>query len=319
MTTQPPKPPRRPIQRGRNVRPPPELMRPLEHPPRHGRPAPPVGSPPHSAPSTRPPSRSAPATGPADGSWEHVASWYDSLLGERGSEFHQAVIVPGLLRLLGLRKSERALDLACGQGAVSLALHAAGAEVLGVDLSQALITKARQRAPQGVRFLVGDARNLSAQESGSFDAAVCVLAAQNIDPIAPMFSECARLLRAGGRAVFIVPHPAFRVPRQSSWQWDEPRKLLYREVDRYLEPLKVPIDMRPFRSPGAQLTWTYHRPMGSYVNGLATAGLWTNALEEWASHKASQPGPKASAENRARKEFPLFLAVRAVKVAALNH
>jgi hypothetical protein len=32
-------------------------------------------------------------------------------------------------------------------------------------------------------------------------------------------------------------------------------------------------------------------------------------LSEWHSHKASQPGPRARAENHARKEFPLFLAM----------
>jgi len=206
------------------------------------------------------------------------------------------------------------LDLACGQGALSLALHQVGAHVLGVDLSQALIAKARQRALRGMRFLVGDARDLGGIEGNTFDAAVCVLSAQNIDPIAPVFAECGRLLRKGGRVVFVVPHPAFRIPRQSSWQWDEPRKLLYREVDRYLEPLKVPIDMRPFRSRGKQVTWTYHRPISAYVNGLAESGLFTNALEEWISHKTSQPGPKAVAENRARVEFPLFLAIRAFRV-----
>ena len=241
-----------------------------------------------------------------------MASWYDSLVGERGSEFHQSVILPGLLRLLDLKQGERVLDIACGQGVVSMALQRAGAAVTGVDLSRALIVSAKERAVPGVRFMVGDVRNMDFLKAGSFDAAVCVLAAQNIDPIEPVFRECVRLLRPGGRAVFVVPHPAFRIPRQSSWQWDENRKLLYREVDRYLEPLKVPIDMRPFLATGTQLTWTYHRPLSAYVNGLAEAGMLTSGLEEWVSHKTSQPGPKASAENRARQEFPLFLAIRAI-------
>lgn len=256
-----------------------------------------------------------PARGEAPaGSWEHVASWYDSLVGERGTDFQRTVILPGLLRLLDLKPRETVFDVACGQGAISLGLAETGVGVTGVDLSPALIARAKERASERVRFLVGDARRLSMLQAGAFDAAVCVLAAQNIDPIEPVFAECGRLLRRGGRAVFVVPHPAFRIPRQSSWQWDEPRKLLYREVDRYLEPLKVPIDMRPFRQPGATLTWTYHRPVGFYVNGLAASGLLTNALEEWTSQRTSQPGPRAAAENRARQEFPLFLAVRVVKV-----
>jgi len=73
--------------------------------------------------------------------------------------------------------------------------------------------------------------------------------------------------------------------------------------------------MRPFKLPDQQVTWTYHRPIQAYVNGLAEAGLWTNALEEWPSPRVSQPGPTARAENRARAEFPLFLALRAVRVS----
>jgi hypothetical protein len=114
--------------------------------------------------------------------------------------------------------------------------------------------------------------------------------------------------------VTVLTHPAFRIPRQSGWGRDEDRKLLFRRVDRYLSPLKIPIDMRPFKLPEQQVTWTYHRPIQTYVNSLAEAGLWTNALEEWPSPRASQPGPTARAENRARGEFPLFLALRAVLV-----
>jgi hypothetical protein len=39
-----------------------------------------------------------------------------------------------------------------------------------------------------------------------------------------------------------------------------------------------------------------------------------DALEEWASLRSSQPGPRAEAENRARREIPLFLALRARRV-----
>jgi SAM-dependent methyltransferase len=223
------------------------------------------------------------------------------------------VVLPGLLRLLQLHAGERVLDLACGQGAVSQGLHRAGADVTGVDLSPALIERARRYAPS-IRFLVGDARHVDGLEDAAFDAVVCVLAAQNIDPIGPLFEEAARLLRPGGRAVFVVPHPAFRIPRQSRWSWHEERGILAREVDRYLTPMHIPIDMRPHRQPGKQTTWTYHRPMEDYVNGLSRAGLWTSAMEEWPSHKTSQPGPRAAAEDRAREDFPLFLALRSVRV-----
>ncbi len=249
-----------------------------------------------------------------DESWEAVASWYDSLATDQGTEYHQSVIIPGVMRLLGIQPDEKVLDLACGQGAVARALHAAGARVTGIDLSPQLVNLARQRSPRGITYLVGDARSLPDLPTGAFDAAICVLALQNIDPVGPVFAEAARLLRPGGRLVSVFLHPAFRIPRQSGWRWNEENKLMVREVNRYLSPLKIPIDVRPFRSPGKQVTWTYHRPLQEYVNGLAGAGLLTDALEEWPSHRESQPGARARAENRARDEFPLFLALRTVRV-----
>ncbi len=250
-------------------------------------------------------------------SWEHVAGWYDSLAAHRGTDFHQGVIIPGVLRLLGLRQGERALDLACGQGVVSRALAKAGAQVTGVDLSPSLVKLARQRSGKGISFLVGDVRDMrEALPAGdAFDAAACVLAVENLDPVEPALAECARLLKPGGRVVIVTVHPAFRIPRQSSWGWDESQQQMFRAVNVYLSPLKIPIDLHPFReTERKQVTWTYHRPIQAYVQGLAQAGLWVNALEEWPSHRVSQPGPRAKAENQARQEFPLFLALRAVKV-----
>jgi hypothetical protein len=46
-----------------------------------------------------------------------------------------------------------------------------------------------------------------------------------------------------------------------------------------------------------------------------SAGFWIDALEEWPSLRTSQPGPRAAAENRARREIPLFLALRARRVS----
>jgi hypothetical protein len=61
-------------------------------------------------------------------------------------------------------------------------------------------------------------------------------------------------------------------------------------------------------------TLTYHRPIQYYVRAMAEAGLLVNAIEEWPSLRQSQPGPRAQAENRARREIPMFLAVRGVRM-----
>ena len=64
---------------------------------------------------------------------------------------------------------------------------------------------------------------------------------------------------------------------------------------------------------GKDYTWTFHKPIEAYVKSLRNAGLLIDAIEEWPSHKTSTSGPRAPAENTARKEIPLFLAIRALK------
>lgn len=248
----------------------------------------------------------------AETSWEHVARWYDSVLGEGGSRYHQEVIIPDALRLLNVKQNDRVLDLACGVGVFCRALHKQGARVTGVDASEELVRLAREKSPRAIHYEVADARHMDRFNTNSLDAISCILAIQNMDPIEAIFSECARLIRPGGHLLLVMTHPCFRVPRQSGWGWDEQRQLLYRRIDHYLTPLKVPIQMHPGSAPHIT-TWTFHRPLSTYVSELTRKGFVVNALEEWPSNRVSKPGPRAKAEDSARREIPLFLALRAVR------
>ena len=58
---------------------------------------------------------------------------------------------------------------------------------------------------------------------------------------------------------------------------------------------------------------SYHRPLQLYMKELAKHGFVLAGLEEWISHRLSEKGPRAKAEDRARKEFPLFLMLNARK------
>jgi len=247
-----------------------------------------------------------------DTDWGGVADWYDQLVGEAGSEYHRHVVIPGTLGLLGVQPGEAAVDIACGQGVLCRALHERGAKVTGIDAAAELIRAARQRGPEEIDYQVGDARDLSFLPANQFTAAACVLATQNIHPIQPLFTGVARLLKPGGRFVPVMMHPCFRGPKETSWGWDEWQKVQYRRVDRYLVPRKVPIVTHPGRD-AQQYTWTFHKPIEAYVKALRIAGLLIDAIEEWPSHKTSTSGPRAVAENLARKEIPMFMAVRAIK------
>jgi ubiquinone/menaquinone biosynthesis C-methylase UbiE len=245
--------------------------------------------------------------------WGEVSAWYDNLVGESGSEYHRQVVLPGVMRLLDPQPGQRLVDLACGQGVLCRMLQKRGTEVSGIDAAESLIQLARQRGPAEIRYRVGDARELEVLPVDHFDAGACVLAIQNIHPIAPVFQGIARALRSMGRFVIVMMHPCFRGSKETRWGWDETAKVQYRRVDRYLVPRKSPIVTHPGAAPD-QYTWTFHKPLEAYIKALRNAGLLIDAIEEWPSHKTSTSGPRAAAENLARKEIPMFMAIRAVRV-----
>ena len=240
-------------------------------------------------------------------SWEKSADWYDGIIGERGSELYQAVVIPGALNLLAPKRGERVLDLGCGQGVFSRALAQAGCQVTGVDAAPTLIQKARTYPVKPpVRYLARDAAQI--EDLGEFDAASAILCVQNMEHLDVVSAAAAKVLKPGGRMLWVVNHPAFRIPRQTSWGNDEATKIQYRRIDAYSSTLSIPIIMHPGR-PDSETTTSFHRSLQTLTGTGFSAGLRLAGMEEWYSHKESQPGPRAKAENRARKEFPLFLAL----------
>jgi SAM-dependent methyltransferase len=248
-------------------------------------------------------------------SWEPLAEWYAGWVGKNGSEHHRRLALPAVLELLQLRPGERLLDLGCGPAVLAPHVAEAGCHYTGVDLSERMVGYARKHHGRHGRFLVGDVselHTLPGLRAAAFDAVVFLLSVQDMEPLHQVLEAAAWALRGGGRAVLLLTHPCFRVPRQSGWGWDEGRKLRYRRVDRYLTPLPVPLKPHPG---GGGVSWSFHRPLSAYINGLAAVGLLLEQMEELVTYKQTQgSGAQARAEHAANQEFPLFLALRAVKV-----
>jgi ubiquinone/menaquinone biosynthesis C-methylase UbiE len=250
-------------------------------------------------------------------SWDHVAEWYDKLVGDEGSDYHRYVVLPAAMRLLHPQPGEKLMDLCCGQGVFARQLAQLPAvQVVGVDASASLIEAARRRGGgPNLRYSVADARELGELADGTFDGVACLMAVHDVDDVDAMFRGMAKALRAGGRAVLILMHPCFRLPRQSSWGWDDQKKTQYRRLDRYYTPMTIPIATHPGSDPGTR-TLFFHRPISAYINALGAAGLAVVACEELLSHHRSQPGGHSRGENRSRQEFPVFVALKAVKLPA---
>jgi ubiquinone/menaquinone biosynthesis C-methylase UbiE len=268
-------------------------------------------------------------------SWGKAASWYDKLLEQENDTYQKTLILPNLLRLLEIKRGDNILDLACGQGFFAREFSKAGAKVVGVDISYELIEFAKKhhtysssdpelvegesrslssrQARTIIDYHVSSADNLSFLKNKSIDKATLILALQNIENVHGILKECSRVLKNHGKLFIILNHPAFRVPKESSWGWDERQKIQYRRIDSYLSETKVKIQMHPGDNP-KETTWSFHRPLQFYFKMLSKCGFCVSRLEEWNSNKISEPGPRSQAEDKARKEIPMFLFIESVMI-----
>ena len=249
-------------------------------------------------------------------SWNSVAKWYDTLLEGSPDTYQEKVILPNILRIVAPKKDMKILDIACGQGYFSRAFAEKGATVTACDIAPELIEIAQKTSPKNISFTATPADDLGFKEGNSVDTAVIVLAIQNIENIVGVFNEARRTLKPGGKLVLVLNHPAFRIVGGSSWQWDAGPQKQYRRIDSYMSDSQHKIDMTPAKDRQIRKTFTvsFHRPLQSYFKALNKSGFAVARLEEWISHKVSEPGPRAEEENRMKKEIPMFVCLEAVKL-----
>jgi ubiquinone/menaquinone biosynthesis C-methylase UbiE len=241
-------------------------------------------------------------------SWGKEAEWYSGHL-ESSDTYHAKVILPNLLRIVEPKKGQTVIEIGCGEGFFSRAFVKAGASVTASDISPELIQVAKEKGG-GPEYRVSPAEDLSWVPPRSQDVAVAVLTLQNMEKIEPVFNEAARTLKEKGKLICVLNHPAFRIPKATSWGFDDAEGIQYRRADAYLSARKEKMDMHPGQK-GKSVTYSFHRSLQDYMKAFRAAGFAITRLEEWISHKTSEAGPRAKAENTARKEFPLFMMIEA--------
>lgn len=253
-------------------------------------------------------------------SWGGVATWYDDHLEKNGDTYHEKVVYPNLLRIVGDVKKQKILDLACGQGQLSLLLAQGGASVTGVDIGKELIAIAEKNGKDNkftLHYFVSPSDDLYMVKDGSLDTVVCVLALQNIEKLSETLEEVSRTLKVGGRFICVINHPSFRNPKKTHWGYDEKGDIQYRRVDEYMSESKLKIDMTP-GSTDKKYTVSFHRPLQVFIKAFSKHQLLVSRLEEWVSHKKSERGPRQKAEDVSRKEIPLFMCIETTKIAPVT-
>jgi SAM-dependent methyltransferase len=192
--------------------------------------------------------------------------------------------VDALERLLG-RGSGRLLDLGCGTGVAIPVLERLGWSVVGVDVSEEMLDRARTRGADVARY---DGHTLPFEDA-SFDAAVAIWIHTDVDDFAAVVREAARVLRPGAPLVCIGAHPCFVGPH-SRYIGAVGIPALhpgYRATERYHEaPGISPEGLR------ARVGAT-HLPLGLFLQAFLDAGLALERFEEL--------------ENR---EYPYMVALR---------
>ncbi len=106
--------------------------------------------------------------------------WYKTLFDNYGRQYDEEPFTQGTLgecdfieQELGFDKGKLILDVGCGTGRHAIELTKRGYTVTGIDLSEAQLERARQKAAaekMNIEFLCHDARNLPFE--GRFDVAI---------------------------------------------------------------------------------------------------------------------------------------------------
>jgi SAM-dependent methyltransferase len=134
--------------------------------------------------------------------YDAIADWYVEF--SRDWDTEPRALLPGDLR------GQRVLDLACAYGTASRHLARRGALVTGLDISAALLSRAREleaSEPLGIRYVQGDAVGTDWWDGAPFDGVLCNMALMDIDDLDGTLSTVAAVLAPGGWFSFSVFHP----------------------------------------------------------------------------------------------------------------
>ena len=149
-------------------------------------------------------------TGPDGYFGEDVAERYDDGSSEM---FSAEVLEPTVDLLAELARGGRALELGIGTGRVALPLAERGVEVRGIDLSQAMVAKLREK-PGGARIPVATGDFASTRVDGTFTLAYLVFNTINNlttqDGQVACFRNAAAHLEPGGCFLIEVGVPQLR-------------------------------------------------------------------------------------------------------------
>ena len=116
-------------------------------------------------------------------------------------------------------QGSRALDFGCGTGRSTRFLRDLGFDVVGVDIAESMLARARERDPDGDYRLVPDG-DLPGLDPRSFDLILSIFTFDNIPAFerkVSLLTSLRRLLVPGGRLINLVSSPVIYVNEWASF------------------------------------------------------------------------------------------------------
>jgi SAM-dependent methyltransferase len=182
---------------------------------------------------------------------------------------------PTLRGLLPPLTGRRVLDLGCGFGAFARwARENGAAAVLGIDLSQKMLLRARELTRDPAVTYLEQSIDSLAFAQGAFDLVYSSLALHYLPDFESVCRDVRRVSVPGAWFVFSVEHPLYTAPSAPGWQTLPDVGTIW-PLNDYLREGKR---LTNWLVPGVE---KYHRTIETYVNGLLDHGFRLARLIEW--------------------------------------
>ncbi len=198
----------------------------------------------------------------------------------------------------------KVLDLGCGYGwHCKYAAEQGAASVLGIDLSEKMIARAREiNGDERITYRICGLEEYEYPEE-EYDCAVSNLALHYIEDLDSVYQKICRTLKPGGIFLLNIEHPVFTAGVNEDWIYDKDGNPEYWPVDDYYYPGE-----RSTLFLGERIR-KYHHTLTQILMGLLNAGFALEAVEEAMPDESMLDIPGMKDEMRR----PMMLLVRARK------
>ncbi|WP_077960601.1 class I SAM-dependent methyltransferase [Ensifer adhaerens] len=181
---------------------------------------------------------------------------------------------PAIRALLPDLSGKSVVDLGCGYGWFSRHAREAGAaQVLGLDLSEKMIARARaDTSDAAIEHKIADLDQLELPEE-SFDFAYSSLAFHYVEDFGRLVATIHKALVPGAHFVFTIEHPIYMASHDPGWRIENGERTW--PVDHYSEEGPRTTDWL------AKGVIKHHRTIGTTLNTLIATGFAIRHVEEW--------------------------------------